>query len=753
MALAPPRNTLRPEVPVYDLHRCLDVQLRNQPKPRPTLIMPEADDIRTIEAAERLTKFANIVLLTTEAELEAMVARFNLEAKIRGTAARLLRKVRCVDVEREEALREEFAATLVQLGQGKRWEVGPEEAREMVRDPVYFAALATRLGYADMVVGGLTHASRDFFTPCLRLLERQKIVYEMGLFALPDDHSPDIYENNLVMFADVALNPVPTAEGLARIAVGACKTMRDTIPVEDLPYVNGALLSYSTRGSGEGVSVQRVRQASEMIPGMLEDLCRVDPVYQTIRISAELQISVALSLTAARTKLGAALEDLPAAGRANVLIAPNLDVGNLLFHIYATRYPKSHQLLIIGGIHNRALDFSRSSSADELVLGAKGLILRYLKSENYRLTPRDHFFPRHRILAINPGSTSTKVALFEGESRVFEVTERHDVDELQSLKTVAGQLPLRLGVVRRVLRDHAVGPGSLHAVVGRGGLMRPLESGTYSVGSEMLDDLSEGTYGEHPANLGAPIARAVAEEYGGRAYVVDPPVVDELDDVARITGLPGITRRAAWHALNQKAVAKRFADERGYEYEQLNLIVAHLGGGISVGAHREGRCVFVRDALYDGPMTPNRAGTLPQRDLIDLCYSGLDKSEVTAMLLTQSGLTAHQGTTDLAEVVRKSRAGNERAMLVLEALAQQVAMEIAGLVPKFLGDEVDRIIITGGMAKAEPLVTRLSRLLARVGVQITVMPGEDELEALRDGARRVLLGHERAMDYVEGPRS
>jgi butyrate kinase len=740
-------TTFISEETMYDLHRCLDVQLRSISKPRPTLIMPEADDPRTIEAAERLTKFSDVVLLTTEEHLVDLLTASGLEGRIRGTVGRLLRKVKCVDIEAEAELREEFAHAYVQLGRGKKWETGLDEARRLVREPVYFSVLATRLGYADMIVGGLTHASRDFFHPCLRLLERQEIVYEMGLFALPDSHREGIFEQNLVMFADVALNPIPTPQGLARIAVGACKTMRDTIPVEDLPYVNGALLSYSTRGSGEGPSVERVREAAKLIPGMLADLQRADPLYETIRITPELQISVAVSPTAARTKLGSALDSLPGAGHANVLIAPDLDVGNLLYHIYHTRYPDSHQLLVIGGIHNRALDFSRSSSADELVLGAKGLILRFMKSRNYRQTPRDHFFPRHRILAVNPGSTSTKVGLFEGTIRVFEVTERHSVDILAASKTLADQLPMRLAVVRRVLRESGVEPSTLHAVVGRGGLVRALVSGTYSVGDEMLSDLAAGKYGEHPANLGAPIARAIADEYGVAAFVVDPPVVDELDEVSLITGLPGITRRAAWHALNQKAVAKRFADERGFEYEQLNLIVAHLGGGISIGAHRRGRCVFVRDALYDGPMTPNRAGTLPGRGLIDLCFSGLTKEEITSMLLTQSGLAAHAGTTDLVELLGQVDLGNESARLVLEAMTQQIAMEIASLIPKFLGEQVDRIIITGGMAQSEKLTSRLRAILAQIPIQVSVMAGEDELEALRDGARRVLSGQERALQY------
>lgn len=729
---------------MYDLHRCLELQLRAIPKPRPTLIMPEADDERMVEAAERLAKYANIVLLTTEDALMSLVRRARLGERMRGSEKRFLSRVRCVDAEAEEALREEFAQAYSELGKGKKWAASIEEAREKMRDPVYFSVLATRCGYADMVIGGATHSSRDFLIPCLRLLERQAVVYEMAIFALPGEDDPD---KSLVMFADVALNPVPTAEALARIAIGSCKTLRDMIPVDELLEVNGALLSYSTRGSGEGPSVERVRGAAAMIPAMLADLRRQNEAYETIKISAELQISVAVNLDKARSKLGPNLGDVPAAGKANVLIAPNLDVGNLLYHFSATHYPEAQCLVLIGGLHNRALDFSRSSSATDIVLGAKGLILRFLNSRNYRVTPKDFFFPRYRVLTINPGSTSTKVALFEGEGRVFEVTERHDPEALHAFSSVQEQLSLRLDVVHQILDQNDVECGSLHAVVGRGGLVHPLDSGTYRINDDMLGDLEAGTYGEHPSNLGAPIAKALAEKYGGSAFVVDPPVVDELDTVSRITGLPGIERRAAWHALNQKAVAKRFADERGRDYEQLNLIVAHLGGGVSVGAHRRGRCVFVRDALYDGPMTPNRSGTLPQRELVDLCYSGIQKKEVVGMIVGRGGLAAHLGTTDLRELEGQVEDGVSSAAVLFEAMVQQVTMEVSAMVPVFRGNPVDRIIITGGMSHSDRLVEAMRKRLAHVAVPITIMPGEDELEALRDGAFRVLGLNELPLEY------
>jgi butyrate kinase len=732
---------------MYDLHRCLDLQLRAIDKPKPTLIIPEADDARLVEAAERLTKFANVVLLAPEDKLRYLVRRSGLDERFQASAKRLFRLVRCVDIEAEAELREEFAQTYVKLGLGKKWESDLERAREAVLDPVTFAVLATRLGYADMVIGGVTHSSKDFFHPCLRLLERQEVVYEMALFALPDEHVDEIYEKNLALFADVALNPVPTPEALARIAVGSCKTMRDIIPPEDLTHINCALLSYSTRGSGEGPSVERIRKAGELIPGMLENLCREDPVYASIRIDTELQISVAVSKAAAKTKLGEDFARLKAAGRASVLIAPNLDVGNLLYHIYAARYPSSQHLMLIGGLHNRALDFSRSSTADDVVLGGKGLILRNLKSRNYRPTPNDYFFPRYRVLSINPGSTSTKVALFEGDVRVFEIVERHDANELGALGSVAAQRPLREEVVERVLRNNKVEPGALDAVVARGGLVHPLKSGTYTVCDDMLADLESSVYGEHPSNLGAPLASTLAKKYGVPALVVDPPVVDELDDASRITGMPGVERQAAWHALNQKACAKRYCEERGKEYDQINLIVCHMGGGVSVGAHRAGRCVFVRNALYDGPMTAQRVGTLPQRELIDLCYHTPKRELLEGMIIRQGGMMAHLGTSDLRRVEQLIDNGDEKAALVFEAMAQQIAMEICAAIPKFLGEPVEHIILTGGMAYSKRLTARLEELLRQVSIPVLVWPGEDELEALRDGAVRVLAGHEAPLEY------
>jgi butyrate kinase len=224
-------------------------------------------------------------------------------------------------------------------------------------------------------------------------------------------------------------------------------------------------------------------------------------------------------------------------------------------------------------------------------------------------------------------------------------------------------------------------------------------------------------------------------------------VVDELDETSRITGLESSEQEAAWHALSQKAAAKHFAELRNQDYEELNLIVAHLGGGISVGSHRKGRCVKVKNALFDGPMTPNRSGTLPGMDLVDLCYSGISKEELTRTLTKKSGLLSHLGTDNLKEVEKRIEAGDQRAATVFEAMVEQIAAEIASHIPKFKGEPVRRIILTGGMCRSALLVDKLKRRLRPLAVKISVFPGDRESEALRDGALRVLRGVEEAKDY------
>ena len=284
----------------------------------------------------------------------------------------------------------------------------------------------------------------------------------------------------------------------------------------------------------------------------------------------------------------------------------------------------------------------------------------------------------YKILTINPGSTSTKIAVFEDENQIFEETLRHDVDVIGKYKSIVDQYEFRKDIIINALEKNNIKIQDLDAVVGRGGMLKPIESGTYEVNEAMLNDLKQAKYGEHASNLGALLAYEIAKSIGKKAYIVDPVVVDELDDVARISGLNLIERRSVLHALNQKAVARRFANETHKKYEDLNLIVTHLGGGVSVGAHRKGRVVEVANALDgDGPFSPERTGALPVGDLISLCFSGkYTKEEIKKMLVGKGGLVSYLGTNDAREVVKMIQNGDKYAELVFYAMAYQISKEI-----------------------------------------------------------------------------
>ncbi|HHY93276.1 MAG TPA: butyrate kinase [Firmicutes bacterium] len=353
------------------------------------------------------------------------------------------------------------------------------------------------------------------------------------------------------------------------------------------------------------------------------------------------------------------------------------------------------------------------------------------------------------ILAINPGSTSTKLGLYEDRQSLCTETLFHSPAELAGFRTVTDQQVLRKEAVLRFLASKNTALTALAAVVGRGGLTKPVSGGTYLINAAMLQDVREGRYGEHAANLGPVLAYEIACAAGGiPAFVVDPVVVDELDDLARVSGLPELPRESKFHALNQKAVARRAARALGQTYENVNLIVAHLGGGISIGAHRKGRVVDVNNALDgEGPMTPERSGTLPAGGLVRLCYSGrFTQAEILRKLKGQGGLMAHLGTTDAREVEARIQEGDPHAKLVFQALAYQVAKGIAALGAVF-GGEVDAVVLTGGLAHSELLNGWIKERVSFLA-PVMVYPGEGELDALAQGAWRVLAGEEKAKVYV-----
>ncbi len=355
--------------------------------------------------------------------------------------------------------------------------------------------------------------------------------------------------------------------------------------------------------------------------------------------------------------------------------------------------------------------------------------------------------PEWRILALNPGSTSTKVGLYSGKTLVRSKSLHHDVEELKD-RTLIEQLPMRMESVREFIK----GETHLDATVGRGGLLHPLESGAYAVTEEMLLDLRISRYGVHASNLGAFMAHACSQVFTTRIppIIVDPVVVDELEDVARLSGLPEISRRSVFHALNQKAVARKVAASLGKKYHETRLVIAHMGGGITVGAHRHGRVVEVNNGIDgEGPMSPERSGALPVTQLVEACFSGkYSEREMGRRVVGEGGFVAHLGTND-CKIVEERAPSDARAALVLEAFSYQVAKEIGRALAVLEGD-VDAIVLTGGVARSDVICEEIKRRVSGFA-QVLVYPGEDELLALAEGAMRVLCGEEEARIYKRWP--
>jgi butyrate kinase len=360
----------------------------------------------------------------------------------------------------------------------------------------------------------------------------------------------------------------------------------------------------------------------------------------------------------------------------------------------------------------------------------------------------------HRILVINPGSTSTKLAIFENEKEVLKDTIRHSAEELSPFERITDQYEFRKRVIMDFIKKAGYDIKYFDAVVGRGGLVQPIPSGTYEVDEKMLQELREGKYGEHASNLGALIANELAKEAGVKAYIVDPVVVDEMMEVAKYSGHPDFVRKSIFHALNQKAMARRVARELGKKYEDINVIVSHMGGGISIGAHKKGKVVDVNNALDgDGPFTPERSGTLPMTQLIDLCYSGkYTFNEVRKLIKGKGGLVAYLGTNDALKVQKKVESGDEYATLVYKAMAHQIGKWI-GKMAAALDFEVDAIVLTGGLAYDKDFLVPWIKEMVSFIAPVYVYPGGDEERALAEGVLRVLRGEEQAKKYSEVVKS
>lgn len=349
-----------------------------------------------------------------------------------------------------------------------------------------------------------------------------------------------------------------------------------------------------------------------------------------------------------------------------------------------------------------------------------------------------------RVLTINPGSTSTKFGVYTQAGVEWVFTIQHKDEELVKYRgrpAIEG-LEYRVGLIAQALKDAGYSPSNFAAVAGRGGFLPPTTCGTYLVDEPMLAELRLALRGDHPCNLGAMLAAQFAAEAGVNAYIVDPVTVDEWQDIARVTGAPQVKRFLVGHALNTKATARRYAKEQGRMYESLRLIIVHMGSGITVSAHLNGRAID-SNSVQEGPFGPDRSGSLPSTELVNLCFSGkYTQDEVKRMVFGAGGLFAYLGTRDLVEVERRIAAGDKEAARIYEAMIYQIAKE-AGAMAVVLSGKVDAILLTGGMANSERVVGLLRGYLNWIA-PIAVYPGEDELQALAEGVFRVLNGEEKA---------
>jgi butyrate kinase len=352
-----------------------------------------------------------------------------------------------------------------------------------------------------------------------------------------------------------------------------------------------------------------------------------------------------------------------------------------------------------------------------------------------------------KSLIINPGSTSTKIAVFEDEKMLFDKTLRHTNDEISQFASIIDQKDFRKKIILDFLHEQNFDIKSIDVFVGRGGLVKPIPGGTYAVSDALVCDLKAGVQGQHASNLGGLLAREIADEFGKPSYIVDPPVVDEMIDIARLSGVPEIPRKSIFHPLNQKAIARRYAKEIGKKYEDLNLIVVHMGGGVSCGAHEHGKVIDVFNALDgDGAFSPERSGGVPVGGLVDMCFSGqYTKKEVYKKLVGNGGLNGYLHNNSMENALKLRSEGDKENTLVVDAFIFQVSKNI-GAMACVLKGKVDAILLTGGIAYEKPVTDGIAE---RVGfiAPVKIYEGEDELLALAQGALRVINGEEKAKNY------
>ncbi|WP_410506390.1 butyrate kinase [Haloimpatiens sp. FM7315] len=343
-----------------------------------------------------------------------------------------------------------------------------------------------------------------------------------------------------------------------------------------------------------------------------------------------------------------------------------------------------------------------------------------------------------RILVINPGATSTKISIFEDKEEILKKNIEHSASDLAPFEHIIDQFQYRKDLISKTLKEEGFKVTDFNAVCGRGGLLRHIPSGTYEVTDKVIQDIYNPPYGEHASNLGTILAKAIAEEAGIKAYFVDPVSVDEMTDVARVTGFSGMERESFFHALNQKSMGRKASLKLGKKYEEVNLIVVHMGGGVSVAAHEKGRVIDVYNVKDEGSFSMDRGGSLPVNALINFCFSGKTKKEVKKALGSKAGVFSYLGTRDFREVEIKAFSGDEKAKLIFDALVYQHCKDI-GAMAAVLKFNVDAIVLTAGMAHSKKLCSAIADYVGKLA-PIIVLPGEEEMKSLAEGALRVLNG-------------
>lgn len=733
---------------MVDTEKIIDKELAKIQNNKPTIVFAESEDPRVLEAVCHLTRFCRPVFLKTQEEIKKIFEKY-LPSIDNSCIDYTLSQSAFVDISREKRLLEELSSLF--LHTENSFSGGKDRAVEILKDPAMFAIYLVKAGYADIVVGGAFYEPRNYLRPALKALKTHDIQCKAGLFILPDETNESLFPNNIAVFGDVGVNTEMTPEILANVAVATSVIARDLIPESVLPQINSAIVSYPNNGSEEGSSLELVRRAAEFIPKILAEQIKRDKRYETINIVEDVKISTVLSKHSASSYSHNDKEMETNAGKFNVIIAPNLELGNFLFHFFSTMFRQAKKLTSINGTRFKVIDLALDCTASDVVLTVKANLLRFFRFGKWNETPNDLFFKRYKVLAINPGSTSTKMALYEGEKEKWAEEISHNAEELKPFagKPIVEQRTFRKEIILKTLKDKGLKVEDLDGIAARGGLLDPISSGTYEINDKMIEHLKSAKNGEHASNLGAIIAKELSEGTGVRCFIVDPVVVDELPERVKITGIKEIRRKSISHALNQIASARRYAEENETFYEKINVIVCHMGGGISVGAHKRGRYIDVNNALDgEGPFSSERSGSLPVGDLINLCFSGkYTKQQLKVLNKGRGGMISLLGTSDLREIEKRIAEGDKEAENAFEAMAYQISKEITSKIPAFDGEDIDQIILTGGMARSKLLTEKISYYVSPLKCGVTVYAGENEMFALTKGALRVLSGKATAKYY------